>query len=73
MTYGAGRFVTVAWSGGFAYSGFSDDGETWERGDLPQIQNQSWRDIIYGNGVYIATNASTQYGYSTNGKNWTIK
>lgn len=73
MTYGAGRFVTVAWSGGFAYSGFSDDGETWERGDLPQIEYHSWRDIIYGNGVYIATNASTQYGYSTNGKNWTIK
>lgn len=52
MTYGAGRFVTVAWSGGFAYSGFSDDGETWKGGIYHRYKTRVG-EILYTEMEYI--------------------
>lgn len=45
---------------------------TWTEGaQNTDLGDNSWRDIAYGNGVYVAV-ANSQIGYSSNGIDWNI-
>ena len=70
IAYGLGLFVTVTTdtsSNGIAAS--SDDGITW----TPRtISNHSWRKVMFGNGIFIATpNSGINCAISSNGTSWT--
>lgn len=71
ITYGGGRFVTVA-EGPSTAAATSTDGISWSTGTLPSSQN--WWAVAYGNGVFvaIATNSNSA-ATSTDGVNWNAR
>ena len=68
VTYGNGRFVTVARYS--AEAAYSDDGINWTAVTLPS--SEDWQSVTYGNGRFVAVAYnSTTAAYSDDGITWT--
>ena len=68
--YGNGKFVFIA-SGnsiGTPIAAYSEDGINWNYSELNS--GCEWRDITFGNGVFVAINNFGHIAYSTDGVNW---
>jgi len=81
--YGNGRFVAIAQSefgkpNTDSYA-TSLDGVTWTQGTFPNFPpnvpsgSWSWRDIVYGNGRFVAVADEGIVAVSTDGENWLVR
>ena len=82
ITYGNGRFVTVANIS--ANSSYSTDGITWTQGTVQPISptryfykgimpvSAYWQDITFGNGKFMAIATGAYSAVSIDGANWTF-
>jgi len=69
VTAGTDKFVGITFQGvGTTQIVYSADGEGWTSATIPQ--QRDWRDIRFGNGVYIAVAYGTVFARSTNGTTW---
>jgi hypothetical protein len=70
VTAGTDKFVGITYqSEGLAQIVYSANGEGWTSTTISQ--QRDWRDIKFGNGVYIAVAYGTVFARSTNGISWT--
>ena len=70
VTAGSDKFVGITYQGpGLSQIVYSANGEGWTSTTIPQ--QRDWRDIKFGNGVYIAVAYGTVFARSTNGISWT--
>ena len=68
VTYGSGKFVTVA-SGPSTKATYSEDGITWAETIMPSSLN--WESVTYGSGKFVAVASfSSKIAYSTDGIAW---
>ena len=68
ITYGAGKFVAVAWNSNIA--AYLTDGSNWTQTTLPVSTN--WWSVTYGDGKFVAVARDSNIAaYSTDGINWT--
>lgn len=67
ITYGKGKFVTLAEDSQYAH--YSVDGVTWHQTTLPT--SDAWSDVVFGNGKFIAiASNSGNVIYSNDGITW---
>jgi hypothetical protein len=71
VTAGTDKFVGITYQSGAGLSQivYSANGEGWTSTTISQ--QRDWRDIKFGNGVYIAVAYGTVFARSTNGISWT--
>lgn len=66
ITYGEGKFVTVAYSNNKA--AYSTDSINWTEATLPS--SLRWQSVTYGNGKFVVVADAIVVLYSLNGINW---
>lgn len=71
VVFGAGKFVSINYNDTPLYS--SDNGRTWSKGTVETGLGslvQSYRNVAYGNGKFLALSGSGNALTSTDGVNW---
>ena len=74
IAYGANKFVAVSSDGAVSPAYSVDGGATWSNTDVAGWLNQTVTSVHYGQGVFVATNStSNNMASSEDGINWTTR